>query len=69
MKIVLKGDRNTGKSCLLNLLQGGAFQDAYDPTPEIKVSNPLPPRWLIPPATPSAKDTRILAQIEAAGQQ
>ena len=63
VKIALKGDRNTGKSCLLNLLQGGAFQDAYDPTPEIKVSNPLPSRWLIPPATPPARDTRILARI------
>eukprot|EP00039_Didymoeca_costata_P011371 m.159460 g.159460 ORF g.159460 m.159460 type:complete len:661 (+) comp15152_c0_seq2:233-2215(+) len=39
MKIVVKGDRNTGKSCLLNMLQGEKFSAEYLPTPQIQVAN------------------------------
>lgn len=39
MKIVLRGDRNTGKSCLLRLLQGEKYTSNYEPTPEIEVAN------------------------------
>ena len=38
VKIVLKGDRNTGKTCLFNRMGGKPFQEAYIPTTEIQVS-------------------------------
>ncbi len=39
VKVIIKGDRNTGKTCLFHLLQGSSFIEEYIPTPEIQVPN------------------------------
>ena len=39
LKLLLRGDRNTGKSCLFQRLQGGSFVESYVPSDEIKVAS------------------------------
>jgi GTPase SAR1 family protein len=39
VKVLLRGDRNTGKSTLLTILKGGRFSEAYTPTKEIQTAN------------------------------
>lgn len=48
VKVVVRGDRNTGKSCLLYRMQGKNFSESYLPTNEIQVGHIL---WTYPGLT------------------
>ncbi|KAL0484901.1 Rab-like protein [Acrasis kona] len=39
MKVVLRGDRNVGKSCLMRRLQGQGFNEAYIPSESITTAH------------------------------
>ena len=54
MKVVVRGDRNTGKSCLLYRMQGKTFSESYIPTNEIQVGHIL---WTYPGELNRLKET------------
>ncbi|KAL5108221.1 Rab-like protein 6 [Taenia crassiceps] len=52
LKLVIRGDRKSGKSALLSRLKGEAFDPSYTPTDEIKVANIL---WNYQPTNDAVK--------------
>lgn len=38
VKVIIRGDRNVGKTCLFHRLQGDKFIEEYSPSEEIKVT-------------------------------
>jgi GTPase SAR1 family protein len=39
VRVVIRGERSTGKSCLFNRLQGKPFIEEYNQTPAIQISS------------------------------
>ena len=70
MKVLVRGDRATGKAALLHRLQGNQMPDQYTPTNEIKIAtiNWSPAAEVVKvrdaPAVTSAKLTESHCQVE-----